>query len=176
MSVDFYSGLMSHHWTRFKNYPKMIPHMSKSIYWVHSNDHFIFHVSWFVQLPHLWFGLKNYPKLTPHMLKSIYWVQNYGLFILHVSWFVKGLWLISNNHYQRTHRPGSQDAIASKNYQENLSSSSPYMVLVLLKNLNVRYKKSKKLLIQYKCNNWSLSPNMTFCVCSCSISHVGLTT
>ena len=146
----------------------------------------------------------GYPKLIRHKLQSIQWVQSYGHFIFHVSWFVHGSsaagsstgtifigpWLVNTfyhildneifhcifNQYQPTHRPDSRNASASKNYQENLSSSSPYMVLVLLKNLNVRYKKSKKLLIQYKCNNWSLSPNMTFCVCSCSISHVGLTT
>ena len=47
MSADTLSGLFIG--LGFKNYAKLIPHMLKSIHWIQSNGHFIFHVSWFDQ-------------------------------------------------------------------------------------------------------------------------------
>ena len=47
MSADLYSDLTNQ--LSSKNYPKMTPHMLKSIHSVQSYGYFIFHVSWFVQ-------------------------------------------------------------------------------------------------------------------------------
>ena len=67
MSADLYSDLTNQ--LGSKNYPKMIPHMLKSIHSVQSYGHFIFHVSWFVQWPHHWIGLKKLPQIDPTYVK-----------------------------------------------------------------------------------------------------------
>ena len=55
MSADLYCYLTIG--LGFKNYPKFTPQMLKSIHWVQTYGHFIFHVNGFVQLPHHLIGL-----------------------------------------------------------------------------------------------------------------------
>ena len=67
MSADVYSDLTIG--LALKNYPKMTPHMLKSVHWFKSYGEVFFHVSWCVQWPDHWIGLEKLPQNDPSYAK-----------------------------------------------------------------------------------------------------------
>ena len=67
ISVDVYSDLTIG--LALKNYPKMTPHMLKSVHWFKSYGEVFFHVSWCVQWPDHWIGLEKLPQNDPSYAK-----------------------------------------------------------------------------------------------------------
>ena len=66
-SADVYSDLTIG--LALKNYPKMTPHMLKSVHWFKSYGEVFFHVSWCVQWPDHWIGLEKLPHNDPSYAK-----------------------------------------------------------------------------------------------------------